>query len=98
MQCRRCPHFVRHGKAGADGKSIEFRDLCGLKLKSSPQSGEDAQSCANYPFSDGFDYMGCNVYVDTFKSSVRKNDVQPTQDFKFTEALGGASITDMELL
>ena len=97
MQCRRCPHFVRHGKAGADGKSIEFSDLCGLKLKSTQKAGADSQDCENYPFSDGFDYMGCDTYVGTFKSSVRKNDVQPTQDMNFSD-LGGSSITDMELL
>lgn len=33
MACKRCPHHVRHGKVGDDGKSIEFTDHCGLRLK-----------------------------------------------------------------
>ena len=33
MSCQRCPYHVRHGRVGADGKSIEFSDLCGLKIK-----------------------------------------------------------------
>lgn len=33
MSCIRCPHHVRHGKLGEDGKTIVFRDHCGLRLK-----------------------------------------------------------------
>ncbi len=33
MNCRRCPHHVRHGQMAKDGKSLQFKDLCGLKLK-----------------------------------------------------------------
>ncbi|MCB9228795.1 MAG: hypothetical protein H6618_04210 [Deltaproteobacteria bacterium] len=33
MTCKRCPHHVRHGKVGKDGKTIVFADLCGLKVK-----------------------------------------------------------------
>ena len=33
MACKRCPHHVRHGKSSVDGKSIEFSDHCGLRLK-----------------------------------------------------------------
>ena len=33
MTCKRCPHHVRHGKVGEDGKTISFSELCGLKIK-----------------------------------------------------------------
>ena len=33
MTCKRCPHHVRHGKIEADGKTIAFTELCGLKMK-----------------------------------------------------------------
>ncbi len=98
MQCRRCPHFVRHGKAAADGKSIEFRELCGLKMKTPTPNGREDQNCTKHPFDSHFDYMACDVYISIFKSGVRRNDVLPTQDFQFSEALTGNSITDMELL
>ncbi len=29
----KCPHHVRHGKLADDGKNIEFKNLCGLKMK-----------------------------------------------------------------
>ena len=33
MNCRRCPHHVRHGQMAKDGSTLQFKDLCGLKLK-----------------------------------------------------------------
>ena len=33
MSCHRCPHHVRHGQMTKDGKTLQFKDLCGLKLK-----------------------------------------------------------------
>ncbi len=33
MLCKRCPHLVRHGQLGADGKSIEFQNVCGLLVR-----------------------------------------------------------------
>lgn len=33
MSCRRCPHHVRHGQLGEDGRSMVFKDLCGLRVK-----------------------------------------------------------------
>jgi hypothetical protein len=54
--------------------------------------------CINYPFPAKFEYRHCQVYVDTFKSTEQKNDVLPTKDFQYSEALMGGSITDMELL
>ncbi|MFK7871714.1 MAG: hypothetical protein AB8C84_00890 [Oligoflexales bacterium] len=33
MSCTRCPHHVRHGQPGPQPGTIEFQDLCGLKLK-----------------------------------------------------------------
>lgn len=56
------------------------------------------QDCKNYPFPEVFDYIECEVYQSTFKSASRKNDVIPTKDFQYSDALSGNSITDMELL
>ncbi len=127
MLCKRCPHLVRHGQLGADKKTIEFRNLCGLRVKqqlATEQAQTEAsnarkgakkaaakanearpsippsamQECVNFPFPDVFDYIECNVYQSTFKSSTRKNDVIPTKDFQYSDALSGTSITDMELL
>jgi len=33
MTCRKCPHHVRHGQVSADGSTITFRNLCGLRHK-----------------------------------------------------------------
>ena len=33
MTCKRCPHHVKHGQIASDGKSMVFKDLCGLRLK-----------------------------------------------------------------
>ncbi|MEZ4743930.1 MAG: hypothetical protein R3B45_16035 [Bdellovibrionota bacterium] len=33
MGCNRCPHHVRHGKLADDKKTVEFKNLCGLKIK-----------------------------------------------------------------
>ncbi|MFW7377566.1 MAG: hypothetical protein ACOH5I_02005 [Oligoflexus sp.] len=56
------------------------------------------QECKNYPFPKIFDYIECEVYQSTFKSASRKNDVIPTKDFQYSDALSSSSITDMELL
>lgn len=56
------------------------------------------KSCTHFPFPSVFDYMECPTYIETFKAAGRKNDVVPTKDFQFSEALSGSSITDMELL
>ena len=93
MVCRKCPHHVRHGQVGEDGKSITFKDRCGLRMK----EGQEIE-CKHYPFDSRFDYMGCEVYLMTFKSQGRPNDVVPTSDFQYSEKLGSASLTDMELL
>lgn len=93
MLCKRCPHHVRHGKAAADGKTIEFQDLCGLKMKATSD-----RECKNYPFPKVFDYIECQVYQATFKSTGIKNDVVPTSDFQYSDSFSGQTITDMELL
>ena len=93
MQCKKCPHHVRHGQVGADGKSIEFKNRCGLKMKEL-QSVE----CTHYPFGKGFDYLLCEVYIATFKTPGQRNDVVPTSDFQYSDKLSGNSITEMELL
>ena len=93
MLCKRCPHLVKHGQGAKDGTSIVFKSLCGLKMKQNVQ-----EDCAHHPFPDVFDYMECEVYMATFKSTARKNDVVPTRDFQFSEALVGGSITEMEYL
>lgn len=54
--------------------------------------------CQHYPFPQIFDYIECEIYQSTFKSATRKNDVVPTKDFQYSDALSGSSITDMELL
>lgn len=56
------------------------------------------KTCQHFPFPNVFDYMECHTYIETFKAAGRKNDVVPTKDFQFSEALSGSSITDMELL
>ena len=33
MLCKRCPHLVRHGQVGADKKTIEFQNMCGLLMR-----------------------------------------------------------------
>jgi hypothetical protein len=100
MNCRTCPHHVRHGKPSANGKSIEFKNSCGLKMRVSPDGKRrpGPTDCENYPFDSNFDYMGCGTYLDVFKSGIRRNDVIPTKDFQYSEALSGTSITEMELL
>jgi hypothetical protein len=93
MSCRKCPHHVRHGHVGADGKSIEFKDRCGLKMKDSKP-----RDCAHVPFKLGFEYTACEVYLETFKTAGQRNDVVPTSDFQYSDKLQTNSITDMELL
>ena len=93
MSCKKCPHHVRHGQVAADGKSIEFKSRCGLRMK----SGKDVE-CTNYPFGKGFDYMGCAVYVDVFKTAGQLNDVVPTSDFQYSDRMSQSSLTEMELL
>lgn len=98
MICRRCPHHVRHGKAAADGKSIEFRDLCGLKIKrNETEKTPIATDCEQVPFPSKFDYLTCSYYQSTFKSGHHKNDVVP-KDIQYSEMLTAGSITDMDLL
>lgn len=63
-----------------------------------PKRFTKEQECTEVPFNESFDYMMCPVYIKTFKSGHRKNDVIPTKDFQYSEALSGGSITDMELL
>lgn len=93
MQCKKCPHHVRHGQAGADGKSIEFKNRCGLKMRE-----QKTLDCDKYPFPSGFDYRLCDQYLETFKSGTQRNDVIPTSDFQYNENFASASISDMELL
>lgn len=93
MLCKRCPHHVRHGKVAADGKSIEFQDRCGLKMK---QQGDHL--CNHYPFPKVFDYIDCETYKATFKSNGMRNDVVPTSDFQYSDNFNSQPITDMELL
>jgi hypothetical protein len=84
---------VRHGKVAADGKTIEFQDRCGLKMKNASD-----HACKHYPFPKVFDYIECEVYRATFKSTGMKNDVVPTSDFQYSDNFNSQPITDMELL
>src|SRR5690606_38329328 len=65
-------------------------------VKKKPISAD--KGCTHFPFPSVFDYMECPTYIETFKAAGRKNDVVPTKDIQFSEALSGSSITDMELL
>lgn len=91
MLCRRCPHHVRHGQVDAVSKAITFKERCSLRLK-------DNLDCTHYPFPKVFDYLGCEVYVATFKGAASRNNVMPTKDFQYSDSLTSTSITDMELL
>ena len=98
MVCRRCPHHVRHGKLGQDGKSIEFTDQCGLKIKRNElEKHKITVECEQVPFPEKFDYLGCGYYQATFKSGHHKNDVVP-RDINYSQSLVAGSITDMDLL
>lgn len=90
---KKCPHHVRHGQAAADGKSIEFKNRCGLKMKSQQQV-----DCSHYPFPKSFEYTACAVYVEVFKSQGQRNDVVPTSDFQYSDQLAANPLTEMELL
>jgi hypothetical protein len=68
------------------------------KPKKPAKNGTNTKDCKHFPFPKIFDYMECQVYLGTFKSASRKNDVIPTQDFQYSDVLNGSSITDMELL
>lgn len=93
MACRRCPHHIRHGQV-SEKQEITFQDRCALAMKAGKQ-----EDCLHYPFGRSFHYMNCSVYQATFKSAGVKNDVVPTKDFQYSEALaGGGSLTDMDLL
>lgn len=93
MSCKKCPHHVRHGQSTADGKGIEFKNRCGLKMKA-----QQSVDCTHYPFSKSFEYTACEVYLDTFKTAGQRNDVVPTSDFQYSDQLAANSITEMELL
>lgn len=93
MSCRKCPHHVRHGQVGTDGKTIEFKDRCGLKMKD-----DKPIDCAHVPFKRGFEHTSCEVYLDTFKTSDQRNDVVPKSDFQYADRHQTNSLTDMELL
>ncbi|NRA64100.1 MAG: hypothetical protein HRU19_06420 [Pseudobacteriovorax sp.] len=67
-------------------------------VKKESKAPQKDQVCKHYPFPEVFDYIECQVYQGTFKSSTRTNDVIPTKDFQYSDALSGNSITDMELL
>lgn len=95
-QCKKCPHHVRHGQVAADGKNIEFKNRCGLKMKDPLQAPVE---CAHYPFqTKGFDYIRCDFYLQTFKTADQRNDAVPSSDFQFAERVTNSSITEMDLL
>jgi hypothetical protein len=56
------------------------------------------ETCDKVPFGPLFEYTSCDVYLDTFKTPGKRNDVMPTRDFNFSDKLVGASITDMDFL
>ena len=91
MSCKRCPHHVRHGLPSKNGKTVEFTEKCSLMM-------EQAQDCVNFPFPKVFDYMGCNIYQQVFKTTISRNDVIPTRDFQYSDNISNKTLTDMDLL
>ncbi len=91
MTCKKCPHHVQHGQVAADGKTFEFKDRCGLRIK-------EGLLCSHYPFAKFFDYTNCEVYKNNVKGALDRKDVMPTQDFQFSDAFNSGSLADMELL
>ncbi len=67
-------------------------------VKAPPKRYTAEQACEKVPFDAKFEYMLCDVYFDTFKTTSEKKDVMPTKDFQYSEAFNSVSITDMELL
>ncbi len=93
MSCKKCPHHVRHGQVAADAKSFEFKERCGLRMKT-----QQAVDCHNYPFAKSFEYTTCSVYLDVFKTAGQRNDVVPTSDFQYSDQVAQNPLTEMELL
>ena len=92
MLCKKCPHHVRHGQVGPDN-TIEFKSRCGLRMKE-----QKPVECTHFPFSKGFDYAACDIYLAVFKTASQRNDVVPTSDFQYSDKLASNPITEMELL
>jgi hypothetical protein len=84
---------VRHGKVAADGKSFEFLNRCGLRMKQDKQV-----DCEHQPPPERFNYQSCAIYMDVFKTAGDLNDVMPTSDIQFSENLGGSSVSDMDMV
>lgn len=95
MSGRRCPHFVRHGRAEgkADKRKLVFYDRCGLKMRANVH-----YACPHYPFSHAFDHVSCEVYHQAFRPGAARNDVVPTKDFQYSGSLPSETISDMKLL
>ncbi len=69
------------------------------KASTTPKKkSEKNMDCGHFPFPAVFDYIDCKVYLETFKTVGRRNEIIPTTDFQYSDALSGSSITDMELL
>lgn len=87
-------------EAPADGqlKSMPRKNVKKLSEQTAKPPIPASVECSHFPFPKVFDYIECNIYQTIFKSSTRKNDVVPTKDFQYSDALSGSSITDMELL
>lgn len=91
MQCRKCPHHLRHGQVDQTTKAITFKDRCSLRLK-------EQQDCGHYPFAKYFDYMTCETYKATFKGAVDRKGVMPPGELQFSDSVTAGGIADMELL
>ncbi|MBP9706028.1 MAG: hypothetical protein KBD78_00185 [Oligoflexales bacterium] len=100
MTCvRKCPHYIRHGYLAQDGKTIQFKDMCGLSMRKTeiPRPKVAEQECSHHPFVKGFEYSSCATYLAVFKTGDQRNNASPTSDFQFSDALAGGSLADMEL-
>ncbi len=89
---------AEHLEAGAESAKPTGRKPAKKETTQSSLDPDADYSCDHFPFPKIFDYIDCNTYTVTFKGGKSKNDVVPTKDFQYSDALNSGSITDMELL
>ncbi len=93
-----CGLVMKQSLADENGGMDAGRKPARKPVKQEVKKEIKEQPCLHHPFPKVFDYIECQIYQGTFKSSARTNDVIPTKDFQYSDALSGNSITDMELL
>ena len=93
-----CGLIIKQNLLDENGGVDPNKKMAKKPVKKPVKTTPRKEDCVHYPFPEVFDYIECQVYQGTFKSSSRTNDVIPTKDFQYSDALSGSSITDMELL